>query len=122
MRFLKKILISYIATVLALLVAGTLVSGFSLSGSFTDTLLVALIFTLVAAFLGPLLRIVSFPILILTLGLFGVVINMVLLYGVDKFSEHITINGLLPLFLTGLILTVAQLLTRIFYRIFAFIF
>ena len=65
MRLVLKLLIN----ALALWVAGELVSGINLEGDFWTILLVALIFGLVNTFIKPVLKILSFPVIILTIGL-----------------------------------------------------
>lgn len=68
----------------ALYVAVLVVPNLDFSGEWWKLLVVAFIFGLVNTFLRPLLRIVTLPISIMTLGLFLVVINalMLLLTGV----------------------------------------
>ena len=75
MRLVLKLLIN----ALALWVAGELVSGINLEGDFWTILLVALIFGLVNTFIKPVLKILSFPVIILTIGLFALVINAAML-------------------------------------------
>ena len=50
--------------------------------------LVALIFALVNATLGTVIRILTFPLYILTLGLFSIVVNALVLYLVHWLSEQ----------------------------------
>lgn len=61
---------------------------------------VAFIFGLVNAFLRPVLKILTFPLTILTLGLFGIVVNGVLLLVVaalaDGFGLRFTVGGFPP--------------------------
>lgn len=68
----------------ALYVAVLIVPNLGFTGEWWQLLLVAFIFGLVNTFLRPVLRIVTLPISIMTLGLFLVVINalMLLLTGV----------------------------------------
>lgn len=80
MRFLLRVLVN----AAALGVATWLLSGITLSGS-SDTqkivtvLAVALIFGVINAIVKPLFRIVTIPIILLTLGIFLLVINALLL-------------------------------------------
>lgn len=75
MRLILKLLIN----AAALWVAAKLISGITLEGEFLTILLVALVFGLVNTFIKPILKILSFPVIILTLGLFTVVINAAML-------------------------------------------
>ena len=80
MRFLLRVLVN----AAALGVATWLLSGITLSGSsdarkIVTVLLVALIFGVINAIVKPLFRIVTIPIILLTLGIFLLVINALLL-------------------------------------------
>lgn len=80
MRFLLRVLVN----AAALGIATWLFSGISLTGGSDQEkvftiLLVALIFGIVNAIVKPLFRIVTIPIILLTLGVFLLVINALLL-------------------------------------------
>jgi len=75
MRLILKLLVN----AAALWVAGEIISGITLDGGFWQILLVALIFGLVNAVIKPILKVLSFPVIILTLGLFALVINAAML-------------------------------------------
>lgn len=80
MRFILRVLVN----AAALGVATWLFSGISLTGSSSEkkvvtVLLVALIFGIVNAIVKPLFRIVTIPIILLTLGIFLLIINALLL-------------------------------------------
>ena len=80
MRFILRVLVN----AAALGVATWLFSGITLSGTSTEAkvvtvLVVALIFGIVNAIVKPLFRIVTIPIILLTLGIFLLVINALLL-------------------------------------------
>jgi putative membrane protein len=80
MRFILRVLVN----AAALGVATWLLSGITLSGSDTTRkvitiLIVALIFGIINAIIRPLFRLVTLPIILLTLGLFLLVINALLL-------------------------------------------
>lgn len=70
MRFIGKLLV----TALAAIIAANLLPGVSLSGGFSAVLLV-LVLALLNTFIKPLLVILTIPITILTLGIFLLVIN-----------------------------------------------
>jgi putative membrane protein len=63
----------------ALWVADALLDGLTLSDSTTELILVAVVFGLVNAFIKPIIQILSCPLTILTLGLFTLVINALML-------------------------------------------
>ena len=89
MRFVIRVLIN----AAALWVADQLLEGIELTGSIWAILLVALVFGLINAVLKPILKLLSLPVLILTLGLFALVINAALLLLTDALMEGIRRGG-----------------------------
>ncbi len=86
-------------------------------GEFGTYLWIALIFGVVNAIVGPVLRLLSLPFVLLTLGLFLLVINAVLLALTAGLTDRLTIDGIGTAVIGGLILAVAgwaadQLLDR----------
>lgn len=75
MKFLLRILFN----ALALWVAATLFPGMQLSNQVIHILLVALVFGVVNALIRPVVRLFSLPITCLTFGLFGIVVNALML-------------------------------------------
>jgi|SRR5690606_7256650 len=78
-----SILMQIVANGVALWVASLLLDGIEFGGSGTNQVLtivgVAVIFGLVNALVKPLLKLVSLPLVVLTLGLFLIVINALML-------------------------------------------
>ena len=72
-----KAILRWLASAAALLLVAALVPGLSVD-SFTTALLAAVVLGLVNGVLGPVLRLLSLPIRLLTLGLFSLVINAAL--------------------------------------------
>jgi putative membrane protein len=88
-----------------------------LFGEFGTYLWIALIFGVVNAVVGPILRLLSLPFVLLTLGLFLLVINAALLGLTAALTDRMTIDGIGTAIIGGLILAVAgwladQLLDR----------
>ena len=86
-------------------------------GIYGTYLWIGLIFGVVNAIVGPLLRLLSLPFVVLTLGLFLLVINAALLALTAGLTERLTIDGFGTAVIGGLILAVAgwvadQLLDR----------
>ena len=75
-KFILRLAINAIALYLAV----WLLPGLDLSGGVVSLLWVALIFGLVNAFLGPLLKFLSCGLIVVTLGLFTLVINTFLFW------------------------------------------
>jgi putative membrane protein len=86
-------------------------------GEYGTYLWIGLIFGVVNAIVGPVLRLLSLPFVVLTLGLFLLVINAALLALTAGITDRLTIDGFGTAIIGGLILAVAgwvadQLLDR----------
>ena len=86
-------------------------------GEYGTYLWIGLIFGVVNAIVGPILRMLALPFVVLTLGLFLLVINAVLLALTAGLTDRLAIDGIVTALLGGLILAVAgwvadQLLDR----------
>jgi putative membrane protein len=64
----------------------------SVSGGFWAYLWIAALFGIVNAVLGTLLRLLTLPLMIVTLGLFSIIINAAMLELIDAISSHLTID------------------------------
>ncbi|HEY3995004.1 MAG TPA: phage holin family protein [Mycobacterium sp.] len=84
----------------ALWIVTLFVHGISFVGGYTHLqkagiiFIVALIFGLVNAFIKPVVQILAIPLYILTLGLFHVVVNALMLWITASITEHTTHWGL----------------------------
>jgi putative membrane protein len=73
----------------ALLVPGVELADAGLSDQVVTVLLVALIFGVVNALLGPVVKLLAIPLVLLTLGLFSLVINALLLWFTSWLAEQL---------------------------------
>src|SRR5690606_6785607 len=76
----------------AFLIVARVVPGFHLRGGFGSAVLVAAVYGVLKMLLQNVLIILSFPLVILTLGLFIVVINAFLLWLTDKLVDRVNIR------------------------------
>jgi putative membrane protein len=86
-------------------------------GEYGTYLWIGLIFGLVNAIVGPVLRLLSLPFVLITLGLFLLVVNAALLGLTAALTDRLTVDGFGTALIGGLILAVAgwvadQLLDR----------
>lgn len=110
MRLVVRVLIN----AAALWVADQILDGIELTGNIWGILLVALVFGLINAFLKPIFKLFSLPVLILTLGLFALVINAALLGITAALMDNLTVDGFWSAVLGGLIIAiVSAVLSRI---------
>ena len=104
----------------ALWAATQFVSGISFTGDIPRFLVVALVFGLLNALVRPILLLLSFPLLILTLGLFTFVLNAGILMLLGFLSEALglgfRVEGFVPAFIGALIVTVVSFVLSIFVK------
>jgi putative membrane protein len=107
MRLLIRILVNAVA-----LWAATFVPGISNQGGLGTLLLVALVFGFVNALIRPLLGLLSCPLIILTLGLFTLVLNALMLQLTawigGSFGLHFRVDTFLAAFLGALVVSVVS--------------
>ncbi len=98
----------------ALWAAVRLVRGVSFDGSVLAFLGVAVVFGVVNMVVKPLLQLFSIPLLLLTLGLFALVINGIVLWFTAALSSALGlgfhVSGFWAAFLGGLVVSVVNLL------------
>jgi putative membrane protein len=113
MRFLLRILIN----AAALWAATEIVPGVTHNGPWTSLLLVALVFGVLNAIVRPILKLLTCPLILLTLGLFTFVINAVMLWLTSAVSESLGIGfhveGFLAAFLGALVVTLVNVVLSI---------
>jgi putative membrane protein len=103
----------------ALWVATRLVPGVTFSGGWLPFLGVALVFGVVNTFVGPVAKILTFPIIIVTLGLFLLVVNGLMLWLTSSLSGALGlgfhVSGFWAAFFGALVVSfVSTLLTIMF--------
>ena len=107
-RFILRWAINAVAIFLAI----RFVPGISLQSGLLSVIWLALILGLMNAFLRPLLTLLTCPLIIVTLGLFTLLINTFLFWLTGQVGQiigiQITINGFWPAFLGGLVVSVVS--------------
>jgi putative membrane protein len=88
---LRLFVVSWLVVATAFAITAWLLDGVSVSGGVTGYLLVSLVFGVINAFVGTLLRILTLPFIFLTLGLLLILINAVVLAITDAITSDLTI-------------------------------
>jgi putative membrane protein len=86
------LLVRWVVLAVAFAITAWLLSGMSVSGRVGGYLWIAALFGVVNAILGTILRLLTLPLMIITLGLFSIVVNALMLELVDAISDHLTID------------------------------
>jgi putative membrane protein len=107
-------MIRLLATAAALWVATQLIPGITHTGSVLALIGVALIFGVVNALVGPVLKLLSLPVIVLTLGLFALVINALLLIFTSWLATSLNlgfnVSGFFPALLGSILISVVSAL------------
>jgi putative membrane protein len=116
MPFLIRLLVN----AAALWVATQLVPGVTYVGGPLPFLAVALVFGVINAILRPVLKILTLPIIILTLGIFALVINGLMLLLTSSLSEALGlgfhVRGFWPAFWGALVVSVVSTVLSLLIR------
>jgi len=92
---IKHLLIVWATLVAAFVITDALLSSVEVNGGALTYVWVAGLFGLVNAIIGPLLRLLSIPLLLVTFGLFALVINAVLLGVTAGLTDSLDVGGFL---------------------------
>jgi putative membrane protein len=102
-----RLLIHWLLSALAVYIVAHIVPGISVSG-LTAALIAALVIGLINATLGLLLKVVTFPLTILTLGLFWLVINALMLELASAFVPGFEVRGFLSAFIGSILISLVS--------------
>jgi putative membrane protein len=109
-----KLIIRIVINAVAIWLAAQIVSGVTLTNDIVGILLVAIIFGLINGLIKPLVKLLSLPLLVLTLGLFTLVINALLLWLTAWISSYLTIDGFFPALWASIIISLVSWLLSMF--------
>jgi len=104
-----KLIARLLLTTLALLAVAAYVPGVAIDGLYS-AIMAAVVLGLLNLFVRPILVILTFPITLLTLGLFILIINASLFWFAATFIDGFSVTGFLPALIGSLIVTVVSTL------------
>jgi putative membrane protein len=110
-----KLLLHWLLSAIALLIVSRLVPGFVVTG-LIPALIAALVIGLLNATVGLVLKIITFPISILTLGLFLLVINGIMILVASVIVPGFHVYGMIPAFWGAVVLALLGVLFRAILR------
>jgi putative membrane protein len=90
----------------ALWVAAQVVSGVHFDGNLAALAVLALIFGLVNTFIKPLLLLLTLPLTVITLGLFALVVNALMLLLASALSGSYNVDGFLPALIASIVISI----------------
>lgn len=117
-RLFLVLLVRWAILAAAFAVTSWVLSGIEITGGFLGYVWVSALFGIVNAVLGTILRILTLPLTLVTLGLFSVLVNAILLNITDALSSRLTIDEFWwTAIWAAIILAVASIVLELFVRI-----
>ena len=108
------IIVGLLANILALYLADLWVAGFAVSGGWAGFIVAGLVLGILNLIIRPILKIISFPLIVVSLGLFLIVINAVVLWLAAQLTNFIAIENLIALLWATLIIAAVNFIARWF--------
>jgi putative membrane protein len=117
---MTKFIIRWAINAVALYVAIWIVPGIVLNGAWTDIIWLALIFGLLNALVRPVLKFLTCPLIILTLGLFTIIINTGMLLLTSRigqtFGIGLTVDSFWSALLGSLVISLVSVVISLIFR------
>lgn len=107
---MTNLVLQLVAGVASLWLADKFVPGVEVIGGVQFYFIIGATLGLINFFFKPILKTITLPLRILTLGLFGFIINMLIVWAADIIFPELIIDGLYPLFWTTLIFTLSNVI------------
>lgn len=108
---MTRMLIDWLVSALSLVIVAHVIPGFHLRG-FGAALIAAVVIGFVNGTLGVVLKIITFPLSIVTLGIFWLIINALMLLVAAALVPGFRIDGFLPAFFGAIVMTLVNMVLR----------
>jgi putative membrane protein len=102
---LRLLLIQWAIIAIAIAIAAAVLPSVEVDGGFFGVIGIAFIFGLVNALIGPIIRLLSLPLTTITFGLFGLVVNGVLLAITAGIADNLDVGGFFSVVLAALVIS-----------------
>lgn len=102
--FFYKLLLRWVICTLGLWIAAGLIGGVELEDGFAALVLAGLVLALVNSFIKPLAMLLAFPAIMLTLGLFIIVINGLMVMLAGAISGALEVSSVWSAMLAGIVI------------------
>ena len=100
---MKKLIFHLLGGIASFLLAVKFLPGVDFNGEIKYLIMAGCFLGLINFFIKPIIKIISLPVRVLTLGLFGLIINIAIIWLIDLAFPELTIAGIIPLLWTTLI-------------------
>lgn len=109
---MNRAVLQVIANSAAVVVAARLIPGISYHGGLLYLLLIGIVIGVINLIVKPVVVFLSCPLIVLTLGLFYLIVNGLMLALAAVLLNGLTIDGMVPAILGGVVLAVVNWLAR----------
>lgn len=106
MGLFTKVVVKIVANIAALWIATTYVAGFTLIGGLSALVIGGVILAAINLIIRPILKFISLPLLVLTLGTFYIIIFIIVLMIADALIPQLSVSGFPALLWGALIIGV----------------
>ncbi len=104
---MKSLLIRWGIVALAVWITSLIMPGMTITGGIVGILLVSLVFGLINAIIKPIVTLLTCPLVILTLGLFTLIINtLMLMLTAWILPNYLQIDGFFSAFLAAIVISI----------------
>ncbi len=108
---LIHLIVVWLVSAFALWLVARIIPGIEVR-DFGSAMIAAAVIAIVNAVVGPVLRLFGFPLIFLTLGLFLLVINAILLMLASLFTPGFRVRGFIPALVGSIVLTILTAILR----------
>lgn len=110
-----RAILQVLANALGIYLATELIKGIHYNGSLVTLLVAGLVLGLINLLVKPIVSFFSFPFIVVTLGLFYLLINGLMLYLVAYLVRGFSIDGCVPAILGGLLIAFLNWIVRVLF-------
>ena len=103
-----RLIVNWLLSAIALLIVAYIVPGFYVS-SFLAALVAAAVIGIINATLGVILKVLTFPLTVVTLGIFWIVINALMLEFASAFVHGFVIRSFTAAFIGAILLSLINM-------------
>lgn len=108
MKFFFTFAVKIVLNAAVLYLLNLYLGGFTVYGDYISLLIGGLVFAFIGTVIRPIVRLVTAPIVWLTLGLFNIVINIGLLLLADKILPQLEIHGYWTVLIASIIISLVN--------------
>jgi putative membrane protein len=116
MTMVGRFVAHLVVNAFALWLAAQVISGVHFDGSLLSLAVLALIFGIVNTLIKPLVSLLTLPLTVVTLGLFALVINALMLLLTSALDTSYSIDGFIPALLASILISIVSTLLNWFIK------